>query len=135
LTFVRDGDGQAEAARVGWVVFNRRTSAKLANDVYRIHPVRPVAALWREARAAQPPKESGEFSKPDLVELVKLDPRIKLDIRYATSRNFLNTPMYTEGWAFIQRAAGDALVRVKSEVERAGLRAHDPRRLSAMVRD
>ena len=30
--------------------------------------------------------------RSDLVDLAKLDPRIKLDIRYATTNNFLSTP-------------------------------------------
>src|SRR5258706_13896428 len=32
----------------------------------------------------QPPIEPGPFRQPDLVELVRLDPTIKRDIRYAT---------------------------------------------------
>src|SRR5262245_39126757 len=42
------------------------------------------------------PKEKGDFRAPDLVELVKLDSTIKLDIRYATSNNFLGRPVYKE---------------------------------------
>jgi D-alanyl-D-alanine dipeptidase len=34
-----------------------------------------------------PLHEQGAFRSPDLVELVKLDPAIKLDIRYATIAN------------------------------------------------
>jgi D-alanyl-D-alanine dipeptidase len=43
--------------------------------------------------AQEPPKETGTFRKPDLVELIKLDRTIKLDIRYATSNNFLGRPV------------------------------------------
>ena len=35
------------------------------------------------ALAQGPPVEPGPFRQPDLVELTKLDPTIKLDIRYA----------------------------------------------------
>jgi D-alanyl-D-alanine dipeptidase len=45
----------------------------------------------KEARATQPPSEDGEFRKSDLVELTKLDPTIRLEIRYATTNNFLGT--------------------------------------------
>jgi D-alanyl-D-alanine dipeptidase len=58
-----------------------------------------------------PPKESGSFRKPDLVELVALDPTIKLDIRYATSNNLAQRPVYNEARAFLQRPAAEALVR------------------------
>src|SRR5947208_11851157 len=67
---------------------------------FHITPLRPVEELRVEALAAQPPREQGKFRKPELVELVKLDPTIKLDIRYATANNFLSTPVYTEARAF-----------------------------------
>ena len=89
----------------------------------------PALLLWTAAslRAQEPPKEAGPFLKPDLVELVKLDPTIKLDIRYATSNNFLGRPVYKEARAFLQRPAAQALVRVnKSLRERGyGLIIHD----------
>src|SRR5262249_41027833 len=59
---------------------------------FHITPLRPVDELRQEALAAQPPHEQGSFHAPELVELVKLDPTIKLDIRYATANNFLSTP-------------------------------------------
>jgi D-alanyl-D-alanine dipeptidase len=89
--------------------------------VFRIQPVRPVAELRAEALAAQPPVETGEFRKPELTELVKLDPTIKLDIRYATSDNFLSTPMYSEARAFLQKPAAEALVRAHHELKQQGL--------------
>jgi zinc D-Ala-D-Ala dipeptidase len=88
---------------------------------FRITPVRPVAELRKEAMAAKPPTETGAFRKPDLVELVKLDPTIKLDIRYATENNFLSTPMYEQARAFLQRPAAEALVRASHELNKQGL--------------
>ena len=67
-----------------------------------------------------PPKETGTFRKPDLVELIKLDNTIKLDIRYATSNNFLGRPVYTEARAFLQRPAAEALVRVNKALRKEG---------------
>src|SRR5205807_5832577 len=54
-----------------------------ADPVFRITPLRPVAELQREALAAKPPQESGDFRQPDLVEVITLDPAIKLELRYA----------------------------------------------------
>jgi D-alanyl-D-alanine dipeptidase len=88
--------------------------------IFRIHPIRPVAELRAEALAAQPPKESGDFLKSDLVDLSPLDPRIKLDIRYATSDNFLSTPVYTSARAFLQRPAAEALLRAHRELIKRG---------------
>ena len=58
-----------------------------------------------------PPVEKGAFRKPDLVELVALDSTIHLDVRYATSNNFVGRPVYAEARAFLQRPAAQALVR------------------------
>jgi zinc D-Ala-D-Ala dipeptidase len=58
-----------------------------------------------------PPKETGAFREADLVELITLDPTIKLDIRYATANNLAGRPVYTEARAFLQRPAAEALAR------------------------
>lgn len=94
---------------------------------FRITPVRPVEELRAEALKAQPPREQGTFLKSDLVELVQLDSTIKLDIRYATSNNFLGTPVYTQARAFLQRPAAEALLRAHRELKAQGygLMIHD----------
>src|SRR5260370_36007917 len=91
-----------------------------ADSTFRITPLRPVPELEREARATQPPQETGNFRQPDLVEVIKLDPTIKLDIRYATANNFLSTPMYSQPRAFLQRPAAEALVRVQRALKEQG---------------
>ncbi len=70
--------------------------------------------------AQGPPIENGPFRKPELVELVKLDPSIKLDIRYATRNNFLGKPVYQQARAFLQRPAAEALVRVNQHLRTQG---------------
>jgi zinc D-Ala-D-Ala dipeptidase len=93
----------------------------LAQEVsFRITPLRPVEELRADAVKAQPPVEQGTFLKPDLVELVRLDPTIKLDIRYASSNNFLGTPVYTQARAFLQRPAAEALLRAHRELHAHG---------------
>jgi D-alanyl-D-alanine dipeptidase len=87
---------------------------------FHITPVVPVEQLRAEALKAQPPAEKGTFLKPDLVELVTLDATIKLDIRYATTNNFLGTPVYTEARAFLQRPAAEALLRAHRELKEQG---------------
>lgn len=79
-----------------------------------------ILCLAWASRAQEPPKETGNFRKPDLVELVKLDRSIKLDIRYATSNNFLGRPVYKEARAFLQRPAADALVRANKALRKKG---------------
>ncbi len=77
--------------------------------------------------ASAPPAEHGDFRQPDLVELVHLDPTIKLDIRYAGTNNFMSTPFYTQARAFLQRPAAEALVRAHRKLKALGygLLIHD----------
>jgi len=72
------------------------------------------------AVAQRPPVETGPFRQPDLVELVKLDPTIKLDIRYAPKNNFLGKAVYKQARAFLQRPAAEALVRVNQSLRGQG---------------
>ena len=67
-----------------------------------------------------PPVEPGNFRKPDLVELIKLEPTLKLDIRYATTNNFVGRPLYTEARAFLQRPAAEALRRAHQTLQKHG---------------
>ncbi len=94
---------------------------------FRLTPTHPLAELLPNALAASPPVAQGQFRASELVELTSLDPTIRLDIRYATSRNFLSTPLYSQARAFMQRPAADALVRVQRALAKAGygLLIHD----------
>jgi D-alanyl-D-alanine dipeptidase len=79
-----------------------------------------ASVVFFSACAAQPPHEKGSFKKTDLVELVKLDTTLKLDIRYATSNNLVGRPVYTEARAFLQRPAADAVVRANAVLRPMG---------------
>jgi D-alanyl-D-alanine dipeptidase len=98
-----------------------------ADSTFRITPLRPVAELEKEALSARPPQELGHFRPPELVEVIKLDPTIRLDIRYATTNNFLSTPMYSQSRAFLERPAAEALARVQRSLKPQGygLLIHD----------
>ena len=101
-------------------LFARALAAQSGPDVFRIQPVRPVPELRAAALADKPPAEHGSFRKSDLIDLAPLDRRIKLDIRYATSRNFLSTPVYSAARAFLQRPAAEALLRAHRELLKQG---------------
>jgi zinc D-Ala-D-Ala dipeptidase len=106
-------------SRVCWVLLLLQVGT--AQQVsFRITPLRPVEELRAEALKESPPREQGTFLAADLVELVRLDPTIKLDIRYASSNNFLGTPLYTQARAFLQRPAAEAVVRAHREVKAQG---------------
>lgn len=67
-----------------------------------------------------PPKEDRAFRAPDLVELVTLDPTIRLEVRYATKENEFGRPFYSEARAFLQRPAAEALARVQRSLKAKG---------------
>jgi D-alanyl-D-alanine dipeptidase len=96
------------------------TARDLAGAFFRVEPVRPVAELLPVALASTPPVEPGEHRRSELVELSSLDATLRFDIRYATARNFLGTPLYSQARAFLQQPAAAALVRVHQALAREG---------------
>jgi CubicO group peptidase (beta-lactamase class C family)/D-alanyl-D-alanine dipeptidase len=127
IEFSRDARGRATVARAAGIDFRRRAISGEDGGVFRITPVAPVAVLARTARAAEPPAEQGAFRSSELTELVALDSSIKLDIRYASDRNFMSTPFYSQARAFLQRPAAEALVRAHRALRAQGygLLIHD----------
>ena len=127
LVFTRDASGRATQVEAACVIFQRRRIDGENGATFQIRPLRPVDELRSAALAAQPPKEAGFRRDPELVELTALDATIKLDIRYATSNNFLGAPLYTSAKAFLQRPAAEALVRAHKKLapQGFGLMIHD----------
>lgn len=127
LIFERNRSARATQVGVDAVILKRRAIEPESGNQLRIKPLRPVPELMKEARAAQPPPEDGEFRKADLVELIKLDPTIRLEIRYATTNNFLGTVFYSQARAFMQRPAAEAVVRANRKLKALGygLLIHD----------
>jgi D-alanyl-D-alanine dipeptidase len=84
-------------------------------------------AVRRAALAAKPPIEPAPKRAADLVDLTTVDPRIKLDIRYATSNNLRGFPLYERAAAYLQRPAADALGRAQTALaaQGYGLLIHD----------
>lgn len=111
------GNGHAQVIfrrddiQVGSVARRRLQLGPADGGQLRLQPVRSVAELLREDRALVPPAESGAFLAPDLVEPAGLDSTIRLDIRYASTNNFLGSVFYAAPRAFLQRPAALALVR------------------------
>lgn len=135
-TFKRDRSGRATWIEMrmdagggvkGTLALQRRQIEPESGNQLRIKPLRPVAELMKEALAASPPKETGDFRETDLVELIKLDPTIRLEVRYATTNNFLGTVFYSEARAFMQRPAAEAVVRANRKLKHFGygLLIHD----------
>lgn len=71
--------------------------------------------LWLAAAAGAPAQDARE-----LMELVRLDPRIKLNIHYARDDNFLGFPVYKQARAFLQKPSAQALKRVHDRLREKG---------------
>ncbi|WP_082769804.1 M15 family metallopeptidase [Caulobacter sp. CCH9-E1] len=116
------GAVRLNGTRLAFHDFGAETEAAIRASV-RADP----EALRRLALAATPPVETGEFLPPDLVDLTTVDPRIKLDIRYAGSNNFMGIPLYERSGAYLQRPAAEALKRAQDALgaQGYGLLIHD----------
>jgi len=128
LVFERDAEGRASKATLGGsVVFERRSIDGEGGGTFKIQPVRPVNELRAEAAQAVPPAEEREFLPPDLVELQVVEPSILLDVRYASTNNFMDAAFYDEARAFLQRPAAQALAQAQSTLAGydLGLLVHD----------
>jgi D-alanyl-D-alanine dipeptidase len=79
-----------------------------------------LAVLLAAQTPMGPPTTGGPYRPSALVELVKLDPTIRLDIRYATANNFVGRAVYPEARAFLQRPAADALLLANRKLKAKG---------------
>ena len=126
--FTRGLSGRDTRVTIGGVIYARlQVGPEDGSGQSRVMPLRPVAEVLKEAQAATPPTEAGSFLPADLVELTKLNSSIRLDIRYATTNNFLGSVFYAEARAFLQRPAAEAAVRVQRALAPLGygLLVHD----------
>lgn len=123
----RDANGRPNAIDLGGVIFARRAVGPDDGVTFRITPRRSIEVLRREARAATPPVQPDGLSPFDLVDVRAADPRIRLDVRYATTDNFMGAIMYERAHARLQRPAVDALGRVQQALadDGLGLLVHD----------
>ena len=120
VSFERDAAGRGRQLRIGDRTYRRHFFDVEEGRVFRIQPLLPTEQLRRRALAAVPPVETGEFWRPDLVEVTKLDPTIRLDVRYAATNNFMGIQLYDEARAFLQRPAAEAVARVHAQLKRYG---------------
>lgn len=127
VVFTRGANGEATLLTVAGTAYPRLPFSSVSGGVFHITPLKPVSELTKLALTEHPPVEHGDFRDADLVEVSKLDPTIHLDIRYATTHNFLGTPLYSQARAFMERPAAEAVVRANRSLKPFGygLLIHD----------
>lgn len=121
LKFTRDAGKVATEVVAAEVRFTRREVGTKDGETFKIKPVKPIDELRAGALAASPPAEAGDFREAELVDLLSLDPTIKLDIRYASTNNFTGAVFYKQPRAFTQRPAAEAVVRAHRRLKERGL--------------
>lgn len=118
--FRRAADHRVRALALGDRELSRISLGGEEGETFRITPVRPPAELRAEALAATPPEEEGDFLPSDLVDLEALDPTLRLDVRYASTNNFMGEVFYSSPRAFLQRPAAEALARAHEWLRERG---------------
>ena len=94
-------------------------------------PLVGCAAIGPDPDVQFIPADRAAALKPDdpkrLLELVTLDPAIRLDMRYATSNNFTGRVLYDAARAFLAAPAAQAVVRASkaAQAEGFGLTIYD----------
>jgi zinc D-Ala-D-Ala dipeptidase len=127
VQFGLDRDGQPVAVTVGTSQLQFKDIGRDTIAQIRAGVKSDSGRLRAAALAAKPPVEPPAKRPFDLVDLTTVDPGIKLDIRYASSNNFIGFPLYERAAAFLQRPAAEALGRVQRSLAAKGygLLIHD----------
>lgn len=72
--------------------------------------------------ALRPPRDREATRTPELVDLHRLDPTLRIDLRYATRDNFVGRAVYPpHARALLQRPAAEALARANARLADRGL--------------
>jgi len=125
LHFSREPSGRGRSISLSGTELPRRDFGLEMDDRTRAM-ARFADTLRTDALAATPPVEKRE-RQSDLVELAAMVPAIRLDMRYATTENFMGIPFYEAKRAFLQRPAAEAVARAQKTLMAAGygLAVHD----------
>ncbi|MEZ4700182.1 MAG: serine hydrolase [Rhodothermales bacterium] len=116
---------QDDTGRIARVTMANMTFERAADPPYPI-AMRPLPGadafnrILQELPAAPVPVAAGASRPSELVDVALVDPLLNLDIRYATSLNVVQRPIYEEPRAFLQKPVSDALFRVQETVRRKG---------------
>lgn len=78
----------------------------------RVNPALALGALLLAAGAA---------AGADLVDVTEVAPGVRIDVRYATSDNFLHEPIYACARCLLRRPAAEALARAQRALAAKGL--------------
>ena len=91
-----------------------------SDDTFYIIPIKEISELREISKNSNPPTLDSLDSHKKLVDLKKLDDEFQLDIRYASTNNFMRSKFYKNERAFFNINAADRLIEAKNELKELG---------------
>ena len=91
-----------------------------SDDTFYIIPIKEISELREISKNSNPPILDSLDSHKKLVDLKKLDDEFQLDIRYASTNNFMRSQFYENEKAFFNSNAADRLIDAKNELKELG---------------
>jgi len=90
------------------------------NNTFYITPIKNISELREISKNSNPPALDSLDSHKKLIDLKKLDNNFQLDIRYASTNNFMRSQFYENEKAFFNSSAADRLIDAKNELKELG---------------
>ena len=91
-----------------------------SDDTFYINPIKEISELREISKNSNPPILDSLDSHKKLVDLKKLDDEFQLDIRYASTNNFMRSKFYKNERAFFNMSAADRLIEAKNDLKELG---------------
>ena len=91
-----------------------------SDETFYIIPIKEISELREISKNSNPPILDSLNSHKKLVDLKKLDDEFQLDIRYASSNNFMRSKFYKNERAFFNMSAADKLIEAKNDLKELG---------------
>ena len=91
-----------------------------SDETFYITPIKEISELRKISKNSYPPALDSLDSHKKLIDLKKLDDEFQLDIRYASTNNFMRSKFYKNERAFFNMDAADRLIEAKNELKELG---------------
>ena len=91
-----------------------------SDETFYIIPIKEISELREISKNSNPPILDSLDSHKKLIDLKKLDDEFQLDIRYASTNNFMRSKFYKNERAFFNMSAADRLIEAKNDLKELG---------------
>ena len=91
-----------------------------SDETFYITPIKEISELRKISKNSYPPALDSLNSHKKLIDLKKLDDEFQLDIRYASTNNFMRSKFYKNERAFFNMDAANRLIEAKNELKELG---------------